>query len=323
MSSTDDYVGVEFRERIYQVPRGCLGGLLSGQGNGQTLKHYEVRTWASEELFEDFINLLACECIPEVTADNVGPLRALASEFGVPDLARECARLFPPEIERDEDRFVPLPVDIAARLVVGARESRALSSEREHLGMVGEEMTEFGPRGKLSVVALEFPKVGREFLNGVIAYLARTHAGNLHAKTVVTIISSSRSEGFAPANILELESPSSFRSEDSPYQWISWTFHIRDIHPVRYTIKSDTLRSWMLEGSPDAWHWFVIDRRREDEHFKEGWATKTFQVKHVVQCRYVRLIQTAQNHQGNTVLSLAAVEFFGFLHEPRYVKSSD
>jgi hypothetical protein len=129
--------------------------------------------------------------------------------------------------------------------------------------------------------------------------------------------------GFAQENILELELDSSFRSEDSPYQWVCWAFHFRQIEVLQYTIRSDSLRSWMLEGSDDACDWCQIDRHKEDQYFEDGWATRTFTVKKAVKCRYLRLTQTARNHQGNKVLSLSAVEFFGALNEPRYIKSSD
>jgi hypothetical protein len=322
----EDCVDVEFWERVYPIPRCWLGGLLSAQENGHELKHYVVLTLASQDLFEEFINLLAFDCIPEVTADNAGPLGSLASEFGVPGLAAECAKHLPPEPDIDDDRFIPGAFRILARLVVEEPEALALASEREHLGLVGEEMPNSGPRGTLSIAQRSFQLRDRKFLNGIIAYLTRTHTGNLHEKAVVTAISSSRCEedgGFAPENILELESDSSSRSEDSPYQWVSWTFHFRHVEVIQYTIRSDSLRSWMLEESADARHWYMFDQRKDDQYFKDGWATRTFSVQNAMKCRYVRLIQTARNHQGDKVLSLAAVEFFGALDEPRYVKSSD
>jgi hypothetical protein len=186
-------------------------------------------------------------------------------------------------------------------------------------------MSVSGSRGRLSTARLTFQLRDCKFLNGIIAYLTRTHPGNLHEKAVVTIIATSCVEEgvFDPENILELGLASSFQSEDSPYQWVCWAFHFRQVEVLQYTIRSDSLRSWMLEASEDACDWRMIDRHKDDEYFKDGWATKTFTVKEAVKCRYLRLTQTARNHQGNKVLALSAVEFFGALDEPRYSKSSD
>jgi hypothetical protein len=153
-------------------------------------------------------------------------------------------------------------------------------------------------------------------LNGCIAYLGRTRPGSLYDRAVVSVLSTTLLPP-APDAVLDLTSPESFRSRDLPYEWILWVFHFRDITLEHYTIRSDGLRSWVLEGSKDREEWRTIDRRSNTTHFKEGMATATFRVWQRPDCRYIRLVQTGRNHQGTNVLSVSAVEFFGVLFELR------
>jgi hypothetical protein len=74
--------------------------------------------------------------------------------------------------------------------------------------------------------------------NGFIAYLTKTHKGNLYEPPVVTVHSSWTSAGDtigSPHHILDFEPTRSFVSENSPYQWVSWTFHVRHVVVVHHS----------------------------------------------------------------------------------------
>jgi hypothetical protein len=139
---------------------------------------------------------------------------------------------------------------------------------------------------------------------------------------VVSVISSSVCLP-NPEIILVSESTDSFRSDDSPYEWVCWTFHFRQLVVSHYTIRSDALRSWVLEASPNGQEWFEIDRQTKTCDIKRGSATATFSGSHGVATRYIRLVQIGCNHQGTNGLSLSAVVFFGTLFERRHLESFD
>jgi hypothetical protein len=45
-------------------------------------------------------------------------------------------------------------------------------------------------------------------------------------------------------------------------RWVAWHFHYVRFCPTSYFIKSSSLRSWSLEGSPDGRQWTTLDHRR-------------------------------------------------------------
>jgi hypothetical protein len=85
-------------------------------------------------------------------------------------------------------------------------------------------------------------------------------------------------------------------------------------------IMSKGLRSWVLQGSPDAEKWYTLDRQTNTSYFELGLETVFFPVPGEIECRYLRLIQTGPNHdrRDRDRLSLTVVDFFGVLSEPNY-----
>jgi hypothetical protein len=166
------------------------------------------------------------------------------------------------------------------------------------------------------------PPVSDEYPLGFIRFLSSSYVGDLDQMGIVTVISSSvceANEDWSPKKLLDFFSEESFRSEDSPNQWVCWTFHFRKVVVTDYVMIASGLRSWVLEGSIDAWEWFVLDRHTDTTTFESGWSTAYFHVEQeAVECCYLRLTQTGPNDENGHRLSLRAVEFFGTLIEPRY-----
>jgi hypothetical protein len=161
-----------------------------------------------------------------------------------------------------------------------------------------------------------FPMIASESLDGIISYLTKKHGGNVHAKGIVTITSSSVVRlHCAPQNAADLTSDSAFVSKNEPGSWICWDFGETRVRPANYTIRAFYLKSWDLEGSLDGSSWTVIDRRSDTQDFKGGWVTASFPVSNQVECRFIRLTQTAERHRGNNYLGVRAVEFFGAFFE--------
>jgi hypothetical protein len=311
---------------IYTVPKSCVAGLLRGGRDANGLKSLVIQSETRTPVFEAFLYALMNGLQFEVTEANVAEMRRLASEFRVPALLDQCTLLSvsDPEEEDGDDFSVRLPADIGLRLLVPEREHQACRTEFDRL----VEATG-GADWTWSVETVQCPLTPPEDHNGFIAYLARTHRGNLHEIAIVTVVSSSVAvpgPACSPENILSFDPTTSFRSENAVYEWVCWTFHLRQVVVQQYTIVADGLRSWWLEGSRDARRWyrvaqkFVLDRRSNREEFKAGLAASSFTVTRQADCRYIRLVQTGPNHWGRDCycLSLTAVEFFGTLTEPRY-----
>jgi hypothetical protein len=81
--------------------------------------------------------------------------------------------------------------------------------------------------------------------------------------------------------------------------------------PTHYTVKTQTLKSWVLEGSLDGESWMEIDRRQSDQVLEQ--ASFVLSLLTPMDFRIIRLTQTSKNQAGDDCLLLSAVEFFGRL----------
>jgi hypothetical protein len=170
----------------------------------------------------------------------------------------------------------------------------------------------------------EFPIKAPRRLEGIISYLTKKHGGNVHEKGIVTITSKSVCDDprYALKNVADLTSGCSFRSKDEPGQWVCWDFREMRVQPTHYTIDAGFLKSWVVEGSLDGKSWTEIDQQTNNQDFKD-WETASFAVSRPVECRFIRLTQTDENHDdddsldndGRNELRLYDVEFFGTLSE--------
>jgi hypothetical protein len=165
-----------------------------------------------------------------------------------------------------------------------------------------------------SLKEVEFPLKEAKSREGIISHLTRKHGENVHDKGILTITSKSVVSGVL-RNIAELTSDSSFISKNDPGQWICWDFHKLRVRPTHYTSKCRYLKSWVIESSVDGEDWKEIDRKTDTWDFREGWMTASFAVSKLAECRFIRLTQTGENHDGDDKLEICAFEFFGTLLE--------
>jgi hypothetical protein len=168
---------------------------------------------------------------------------------------------------------------------------------------------------KLSHVGFEFPLKAPKSDDGLISYLTRKHAGNVHDKGIVTITSKSIVLG-ALQNAADLTSDSNFLSKNEPGQWVCWDFREMRLRLTHYTLGSYLLKSWVVESSLDGEAWTEIDRKTDNVDFKDGWGkTASFAVSKSAECRFIRLTQTGKRHCGDDFLQIYAFEVFGTLLE--------
>jgi hypothetical protein len=162
---------------------------------------------------------------------------------------------------------------------------------------------------------VELPSKEAGSLDGIISYLSRKHGGNVHDKGIVTITSKSVDPKYAPRNVADLTSDSSFCSKNEPGQWVCWDFGKMRVRPTHYTIRSAYLKSWVVESSLDGEAWTKIDRKTDNVDFKAWLGPASFAVSKSAECRFIRLTQTGKNHSWNDDLSILAFEVFGTLLE--------
>jgi hypothetical protein len=105
-------------------------------------------------------------------------------------------------------------------------------------------------------------------------------------------------------NIAVFESDAYFQSRNEPYQWFSIDFHNQRFRPTHYAIRSDILKSWVVEGSTDGRNWRELDRQTDNTVLTGGSYAAIFLIQHPIELRYIRLIQTGKNCDGNDILRL-------------------
>jgi hypothetical protein len=166
---------------------------------------------------------------------------------------------------------------------------------------------------------LEIPMKGTTSLDGIISYLTKKHGGHVHEKGIVTLTSKSfwaDCPDYLAKNAADFTYDWFFYSRDAPGQWICWDFGERRIRPTHYTMKAESPKSWIVEGSVDGSTWTEIDRRMDTDDFENGANTVSFTISQPADCRFIRLSQTDKNHNGTHCLGwLNLVEFFGTLSE--------
>jgi hypothetical protein len=175
---------------------------------------------------------------------------------------------------------------------------------------------------RLCLPGVEFPLQEDKSVDGIISYLTRKHGGNVHDNGIVTITSKSLHSGdprYALRNVADLTTDWRFDSDDEPGQWVCWDFHEMRIHPTYYTIRAKYLKSWVIESSLDGVAWTEIDRNTENDDFRstlsEPPKVASFTVWNTAECRFIRLTQTGENHNGKDYLIINDFEFFGALVE--------
>jgi hypothetical protein len=181
----------------------------------------------------------------------------------------------------------------------------------------------------LALVEVRCPFKADKSLDGIISYLTGKYGGNVHDKGIVTIYAKRTFPAFAmlqsndtnddpsyPArNLADLTSEAYFWPGNRFGNSVYWDFHDMRVIPTHYTIKSSLPKSWVVESSLDDETWTQIDEQKDNDDLKEKPHIASFAVSKSVECRFIRLIQTGDNHYDNDAFSLCAFEVFGTLIE--------
>ena len=95
------------------------------------------------------------------------------------------------------------------------------------------------------------------------------------------------------------------------------------VKPNAYSIRSyinglNFLQNWCIEGSNDGVNWTTLDEKRFDMSISQKGIANTFRISGEASKKYYRYFRLLQNGSSSTdlnILSLSAIEFFGYLIE--------
>jgi hypothetical protein len=118
-----------------------------------------------------------------------------------------------------------------------------------------------------------------------------------------------------PRNLAFPKGELGFRSDDLPNQWVIWDFKNYRVIAIRYSIRSELLRSWILEGSDDGNRWRQIDVQYNCQDL-EGGKSRLFEIEKPKDWKLIRLRQIGMNLQNSNVLEFRGFEIYGNLIEP-------
>ncbi|KAH0790405.1 F5/8 type C domain containing protein [Histomonas meleagridis] len=172
----------------------------------------------------------------------------------------------------------------------------------------------------ISSEIMEFPF--EKPFEGIIAYLTKKFGGNVNEKGVVLISAetSLKSPNRQPPIVADFASSHYYLSLNSKVNWIKFHFVNFSVTISAYTLKSlpigprgGHLKSWVIDGSNDGENWTEIDSRLNNTDLNHKDAVKTFQCKNQIESSYIRIRQIGENHAGNNIMGVCAVEFYGKL----------
>jgi hypothetical protein len=263
-------------------------------------------------IVDGFVRVLKKQAEIPVTSTNLRYFSPLAYEFHLRDLERECDVVSRTMVSKLEERIYAAEKELAfSRMVVAVTTGLWLSIvvAAAFCQVVGP-----GLRGGIDFSMDFFGSV-----NGIVAYLTQRHGGNIHHSRIVTITASSvyrDDPNFRPKHVADLGSDTRFTSQDIAGQWLRWDFREMRVRVSHYTIRTCSLKNWVIETSMDGQKWTEIDRHFEGNHFGGSqWKVATFTTGKSVECRFIRLTQPNHNHNNDNSLNISAVEFFGRLLE--------
>jgi hypothetical protein len=176
-----------------------------------------------------------------------------------------------------------------------------------------------GP-SKRPLRGLDLPFRSGAPLDGIIAYLTKTHNGNVSDLGIVDVTSSSVSSGSAAKNAVCFTDSLHTQTLNVANSWLCYDFKAMLVNITHYSIRSRTKgrgnhpQNWTVEGSMDGTTWVELDRRDGQTVFGDVNQTATFSVSRREPARLIRLRQHGKDSTGYHCLTLSAFELFGRVH---------
>lgn len=165
--------------------------------------------------------------------------------------------------------------------------------------------------------------------NGIINYLSNKYDGNVNKLNIIEITSSGVNKNHPLRNVdwlVEYDDKTHyFQSNNEPNAWICFDFKNMSVSPTKYALKSrpdfgsgsDHLKSWVVEGSNDKSRWTILDEREGADMLNGAGSESIFRMNMKLEkskyFRYLRIRATGPMCSGYYNMTVAHVEFYGFL----------
>jgi hypothetical protein len=189
------------------------------------------------------------------------------------------------------------------------------------IALISRSTAFFGREGDWSYHLCPFQEKAK--FEGLIAFLTARSGGNPHDKGVIAVTSTNGS-GNEGKNAVDLRSDLPFCSANQPNQWLCYDFKDLRVGVTHYTVRSngcnkgsDHLQSWVVEGSEDNSKWTELDRRENDDRLNGPNSICSFDVRTVVESRFIQIRSIGSNWAGNQYVYFKAFEVFGGLRVPK------
>jgi hypothetical protein len=256
--------------------------------------------------------------------DRLAPSRIPSEERSPPSI-----RLPDPEVdefaegrcETEEGEFLKLKRQLCEK----SRSPRELSDRS--VDLIHRSTSLFERGGDCSYHICPFPN--RPVFEGLICHLGKCCGGNPHEKEIIRATGTpyDNNSCYQPQNAADLQSDSRFFSQDATGQWFCYDFKDMRVAVTHYILRSTAnsagsshLRSWVIEGSKDGSKWIEVDRRDNEGSLNGLRAIGSFEVRTVIESRFIRLRGTGPDWAGNNYVYFAAFDVFGGLRVPGSVK---
>jgi hypothetical protein len=258
----------------------------------------------------------------EATGKHLGDIFSdFLHQFREPDSPPPCEREPVVEVEDDcETNVLDRELwDLQSRLSAASESGKPTYGRT--VGLIARSTPFFDREGLFEYQILPFPE--RDVFEGLIAFLTRRYQGNPHDKGIVVADATPYNEQAynQPRNALDLDNISSyFFSKNAKDQWMSVDFKEMRVAVTHYILRSPDgrafLRSWVLEGSENKVDWVELDCRKDDQGLKGKDLVCRYQVRSVIESRFIRLRSTGLDWCGENYLYFKAIELFGGLRVP-------
>jgi hypothetical protein len=292
---------LSFHGSKFEIPKGKLISLFEHRTDLITSSSYEVQSKVPIEIFETFVRALETGTKVSVTNDNVDSILRLAEEFWLGELISECSIL--------RARFVSDSiVRLSDRVAEMEHQTTIIPEMREMLANYGRQ---------LELIVSSLIKIPAEVLPTEKTEVLPTEKTEVLPTEKTFELRAPASLDGIIAHLMDVMDGTWFTSLSRAGECICWDFGKSRVRPTHYTIKSRSLKSWVIESSLDGENWIEIDRQTDNSDLKPRPHLASFAVSKSDECRFIRLTQTSENDSESHSLGVSAFEVFGTLLDGR------
>ena len=168
-----------------------------------------------------------------------------------------------------------------------------------------------------------FYQENKEF-DGIINYFHKKYKKEIfnHINVTSSGIYENDQKDFSPSRSIIYDSQDFFKSRNEVNSWICFDFRNHRVSLSDYSIRPPNmgenggfLKNWVIEGSNDNEIWQIIDEQKECNFLIGRRSSHTFSIQSSKkeEFRFIRLRQTGPSFNGNNLLNIESIEFFGGL----------